>query len=143
VPVFEGLPPPRDPLEASTPMVELIGCPAAAARHALALIGRGRVADAILADLITGVSEAVSNALRHGEPPVKVRIWATPDRVLVSVHDPGPGPTDPLAGLVPAAHSTSDPGLGLWVLHQLDIETALIHTGDGFTVRLRAGTMPD
>jgi len=142
-PVFDALPPVPDPLEASTPMVELIGCPAAAARHALALIGRGRVADATLADLITGVSEAVSNALRHGQPEVTVRIWATPDRVVVSVHDPGPGPADPLAGLVPTAHSTSDRGLGLWVMHQLDIETALIHTSDGFTVRLRAGTMPD
>jgi len=28
-------------------------------------------------------------------------------------------------------------------LHQLDIDTALICTGDGFTVRLRAGTIPD
>jgi hypothetical protein len=52
-------------------------------------------------------------------------------------------PADPLAGLVPAAHGTPEPGLGLWVMHQLDVETALIHTGDGFTVRLRAGPMPD
>jgi anti-sigma regulatory factor (Ser/Thr protein kinase) len=92
--------------------------------------------------LIIGASEAVSNALRHGQPPVTVRIWAAPDRVVVSVHDTGPGPADPLAGLIPAAHSPSDPGLGLWVMHQLDIDTALIHTGDGFTVRLRAGTLP-
>jgi len=28
-------------------------------------------------------------------------------------------------------------------MHQLDIDTALIRTGDGFTVRLRAGPMPD
>src|SRR5436190_1025858 len=96
-----------------------------------------------LQDLIIGASEAVSNALRHGQPPATVRIWATPDRIVVSVHDPGPGPADPLAGMVPAAHSPSNSGLGLWVMHQLDIDTALIHTGDGFTVRLRAGSMPD
>jgi len=39
--------------------------------------------------------------------------------------------------------STSNAGLGLWALHQLDIDTALIRAGDGFTVRLRAGTIPD
>jgi hypothetical protein len=123
-PVFEPLPAVPDPLEASTPLAELTGRPAADARHALAQIGRGRIADTTLTDLIIGASEAVSNALRHG-------------------HDTGPGPADPLAGLVPAAHGTAEPGLGLWVMHQLDVETALIHTGDGFTVRLRAGTMAD
>lgn len=116
--------------------------PAADTRHALARIGSGRVADATLADLILGASEAVGNALRHGKPPMTVRIWATPDRLVVSVHDTGPGPADPRAGLVPASPSTSNPGLGLWLLHQLDIDAALIRTGGGFTVRLRAGTMP-
>jgi anti-sigma regulatory factor (Ser/Thr protein kinase) len=141
--VFESLPYAPDPLEASPPLVELVNRSAADARHALAQIGRSRVSNTTLTDLIIGASEAVSNALRHGQPPVTVRIWATPDRIVASVHDTGPGPTDPLAGLVPAAHSPSNPGLGLWVMHQLDIETALIHTSDGFTVRLRAGTMPD
>ena len=141
--VFEGLPPPPDPLEASSPIATLTDRPAADTRHALARIGRSRVNNTTLTDLIIGASEAVSNALRHGQPPVTVRIWATPDRIVVSVHDTGPGPADPLAGLVPAAHGTAEPGMGLWVMHQLDVETALIHTGDGFTVRLRAGTIPD
>jgi hypothetical protein len=34
-----------------------------------------------------------------------------------------------------------DPGLGLWLTHQLDIDVALIHGDDGFTIRLRAGTI--
>src|SRR5262245_13868091 len=143
VPVFEGLPPAADPLEASTPLVELTDRPAADIRHALAQIGRRRVNNTTLTDLIIGASEAVSNALRHGQPPATVRIWATPDRIVVSVHDCGPGPADPLAGLVQAAPSTSETGLGLWALHQLDVDTALIHTDDGFTVRLRAGPIPD
>ena len=142
-PAFEGLPVAPDPLEASTPLVELTGQPAADTRHALAHIGHSRINNTTLSDLIIGASEAVSNALRHGQPPVTVRIWAALDRLVVSVHDTGPGPADPLAGLIPAAHSPSDPGLGLWVMHQLDIDTALIRTGDGFTVRLRAGPMPD
>jgi len=143
VPAFESLPPPPDPLEADIPMIELTDRPAADTRHALAQIGRSRVNNTTLTDLIIGASEAVNNALRHGQPPVTVRIWATPDRIVVSVHDSGAGPGDPLAGLVPAAPSTSNPGLGLWALHQLDLDTALVHTSDGFTVRLRAGTIPD
>jgi len=142
VPVFEGLPVAPDPLEACTPMVELTGRPAADTRHALAQIGGGRVTGTTLTDLILGASETVSNALRYGQPPVTVRIWAARDRIVVRVHDTGPGPADPLAGLVPAVHSTSNPGLGLWVTHQLDIDTALVHASDGFTVRLRAGTLP-
>lgn len=139
---FEGLPPAPDPLEATTPLIELIDLPAAHARQAVADIGRGRVGISTLIDLVTGTSEAVSNALHHGVPPTTVRIWATPDRVVVSVRDHGPGPADPLAGLVPASHRAAKPGLGLWVLHQLDLDVALIDTGDGFTVRLRAGVIP-
>jgi anti-sigma regulatory factor (Ser/Thr protein kinase) len=141
-PVFEGLPPAPDPLEAATPLVELTDPSAFDARHVVAEIGRGRVSVHSLIDLVTGTSEAVSNAARHGVPPTTVRIWATPYRVVVSVHDHGPGPADPLAGLVPAAHSGAKPGLGLWVLHQLDLDVTLVRSGDGCTVRLRAGTIP-
>ena len=61
--------------------------------------------------------------------------------IVVSVHDKGHSPADRLAGLVPASSSTSGPGLGLglWVMHQLDVEVALVHADDGFTVRLRGG----
>jgi anti-sigma regulatory factor (Ser/Thr protein kinase) len=142
-PVAGALPAVPDPLEATTPMAELTGRPAAETRHALARIGRGRIPAATLADLLIGASEAVSNAWCHGKPPVTVRIWATPGRVLVSIHDTGPGPADPLAGLVPASRDTVSSGAGLWLIHQLDIDTALIHTSSGFTVRLRAGSMPD
>jgi hypothetical protein len=63
---------------------------------------------------------------------------------VVTVHDTGRGPADRLAGLVPAPGNISDRGLGLglWAMHQLDIDVALRHTGDGFTVRLRSGTIP-
>jgi anti-sigma regulatory factor (Ser/Thr protein kinase) len=73
-----------------------------------------------------------------------VRIWATPGRIVVTVHDKGRGPADRLAGLVPAPSNSSDRrlGLGLWAMHQLDIDVALRHTDDGFTVRLRSGTIP-
>ena len=137
--VFEGLPYARDPLEDSAPLVELVNRSAADARRALAEIGRDRFPATALHDLLIGVSEAVTNAQRHGRPPTTMRIWAAPDRIVVTVHDTGHGPADRLAGLVPAPGSTSDRrlGLGLWVMHQLDIDVALRHSDDGFTVRLR------
>ena len=137
---FEALPFAPDPLEQTRPMIEQVDRPAADARQALAQIGRGRVADAILEDLAIGVTVAVSNALVHGRGPVTVRFWATPDRIVITVHDQGRGPADPLAGLVPTPTNSAQPGLGLWLIHQLDIDVALKHADDGFTVRLRAGT---
>jgi anti-sigma regulatory factor (Ser/Thr protein kinase) len=137
---FEALPPVPDPLEQTTPLIELVDRSAAEARRALTQIGRGQVTGTILDDLLLGVSEAVSNALIHGRPPATVRIWAAPGRIVVSVHDHGRGPADPLAGLVPAAGNAATLGLGLWLIHQLDIDVALKHADDGFTLRLRGGT---
>ena len=136
---FEGLPYTPDPLEDAPPVTELVDRPAAQARRALMRVGRGRVPSATLQDLLIGVTEAVTNAQSHGRPPVTVRIWAAADHIVVTVHDTGHGPVDPLAGLVPAPDSTPDRrlGMGLWVMHQLDLDVALRPTGDGFTVRLR------
>lgn len=131
-----------DPLEASTPTVELIDPSAAEARHALEQIGRGRVEDHTLDDLLLGISEAVTNARLHGVPPTIVHIWAARDRLVANVQDRGHGPTDPLAGLVPMSKTTFGTGLGLWVTHLLDIDAALISTTDGFSLRLRAGRNP-
>lgn len=142
--IFDGLPYAPDPLEDSIPLAELVNRSAADARHALAQIGTGRIPRTTLDDLLIGVSEAVTNAQRHGCPPATVRIWATPGRIVVTVHDKGRGPADRLAGLVPAPSNIPDqrPGRGLWVMHQLDIDVALRHADDGFTVRLRSGTIP-
>src|SRR5512133_1188054 len=78
-----------------------------------------------------------------GRPPATVRILATPGRIVVTVHDQGRGPADHLAG---SPRAKPDPGppawTGLWAMHQLDIDVALRHTDDGFTVRLRSGTIP-
>jgi anti-sigma regulatory factor (Ser/Thr protein kinase) len=137
--LFEGLHYVPDPLEGSPPATELVNRPAADARHTLAQIADGRVPATIVQDLLIGVTEAVTNAQHHGRPPVTVRIWAAPGRVVVAVHDTGPGPADRLAGLVPVPSSTPghDLGMGLWVTHQLDLDLTLRHASDGFTVRLR------
>ncbi|SDS73600.1 anti-sigma factor RsbA family regulatory protein [Actinopolymorpha singaporensis] len=132
------LPVTADPLEASTPAVELTNPSAAEARQTLEKIARRRVDDHTLEDLLLGISEAVANARLHGVPPTTVRIWATDSRVVVRVQDRGKGPVDPLAGLVPSANTTFGTGLGLWMTHLLDIDATLIPTADGFSLRLRA-----
>jgi anti-sigma regulatory factor (Ser/Thr protein kinase) len=138
---FRGLAAAPDPLEKSAPSIELTGSSAAGTRRALVQAGRGCVPDATLDDLLIGASEAVNNASLHGRPPATIRIWAAPDRIVVHIHDTGPGPADPLAGLTLPADIATEPGLGLWLTHQLDIDVALIHSEDGFTVRLRGGTI--
>ena len=76
--------------------------------------------------MLLGTSEAVNNAVLYGDPPVTVRIWAGPDRIVVHVHDHGSGPANPLAGLIPPADRLADAELGLWLTHQFDIDVALI-----------------
>jgi anti-sigma regulatory factor (Ser/Thr protein kinase) len=137
---FQGVAAAPDPLERSTPLIELTGSSTAAARHALVQVSQGRIPEPVLYDLLLGTSEAITNASLHGHPPVTIRIWAAPDRIVVHVHDDGPGPSDPLAGLTSPADD-ADPGFGLWLTHQLNIDVALIHGDDGFTIRLRAGTI--
>ena len=86
----------------------------AIARKAMAEVAQEVGAPA--ADVELAVSEAVSNALRHGRSPVVLRAWAGDDRAVVAVSDGGDGPTDPFAGLLPAGNGSSG-GLGLWLTH--------------------------
>lgn len=136
---FEPLPPDPDPLERSAPAIEIADPSAAQVRHAVESIGRGHLPDTVMRDLVIGASEAVSNAWLHGRPPVTVRIWAACGRILVRVHDTGPGPSHPLAGLFPASARPALHGAGLWLMHALGLDAALIRSADGFTVRLAAG----
>jgi anti-sigma regulatory factor (Ser/Thr protein kinase) len=136
---FQPLPSDPDPLERSAPALEVTDPSPAQVRRAVTSIGYGHVPDTALEDLEVGVTEAVNNARLHGCPPVTARIWATSGRILVKVHDTGPGPGDPLAGLVPAWAEPEFRGAELWLIHMLDLDAALIRSRDGFTVRLAAG----
>ena len=89
--------------------------------------------------LVFAVSEAVTNALTHGRPPVRFRLWSAPDRIVATVTDRGDGPADPFAGLLPVT-DTCSAGLGLWLTHQLCSHVTLDTTDDGFTIRLVVGT---
>jgi len=131
------LAPPPDVLQASAPTLELVDPIPRAVRVAV-----GQSSDDLTAtqrdDLVLAASEAVVNALVHGKPPVVVRIWLGERRVIVDVHDKGEGPTDPLAGLL-ARPVSSESGRGLQLVHQLELDVALIARDDGFTLRMRAG----
>jgi hypothetical protein len=90
-------------------------------------------------DLVFAVSEAVTNAVTHGRPPIRVRLWTAPDRIVATVTDRGNGPADPFVGLLPVTDTRSG-GLGLWLTHQLCSHVTLDTTDEGFTIRLVVGT---
>jgi anti-sigma regulatory factor (Ser/Thr protein kinase) len=142
VPEFERLPPAADPLEATAPALVLTNVSLKQARRRVSHLARGRIGTTALDDLLFALSEAVANAELYGRPPTTVLAWTGRDRVVVHVHDTGPGPADPLTGLVPAPDSATGAGLGLWLSSQLDaVDIALVAT-EGFTVRLRSGPLP-
>jgi anti-sigma regulatory factor (Ser/Thr protein kinase) len=132
--------PPPDVLEARPPAVTLIGPTAAEARHVVAdLALRSFLGAEDIENLVVGVSETVANAVLYGRPPVQVKMWAVPDRLLVTVTDQGPGPQDPFVGLLPGRSSEAGfGGLGLWITHQLCDQVTLVREADRFTVRLAA-----
>jgi hypothetical protein len=133
---FQPLPASPDPLERAAPALELTDPSPAQARRAVTSIGHGQVPGEVLQDLEIGITEAVSHARRYGRPPVTVRIWAESGRMLVHVRQPDAGSDDPLSGLVPAWADPGFRGAELWLIHMLDLDTALIRSRDGLTVRL-------
>jgi len=94
-----------------------------------------------LDDFALAASEAVTNAMRHGRPPVRFRMWARPDRVVATIADAGDGPDDPLAGLLPPDVRCSS-GYGLWIVHQTCEEVVIRRDAGGWTLRIAAGVTP-
>jgi anti-sigma regulatory factor (Ser/Thr protein kinase) len=127
-----------DPLQRTAPAAELTDPLPVAARHAIRAADPGRIAPDEVEDLVIAVSEVVTNAIRHGRPPVVVRIWPGADRMVVTVTDGGAGPQDPFAGLVPGSGAAPG-GRGLWITHLSCNHVTASRTRDTFTVRLTAG----
>jgi anti-sigma regulatory factor (Ser/Thr protein kinase) len=130
-----------EPIEAYRPAVDLADpLPAHARERVGALQAMAGLTEEDLNGLLLSVSEAVTNALVHGRPPVRLQAWAAPGRIVVTVTDRGPGPADPAAGLMP---TVGPGGLGLWLTHQLCAYVSLQRTADGYTIRLVAGESTD
>lgn len=134
-------------IETTVPDVELVDpTPFSARSAARALIGSGRSIELPTEDqdgLIGAVSEVVTNALVHGVPPVRLRGWADQARIVITVHDRGPGPTDGAVGTRPDHRGPGLGGFGLWLAHELCAVVAMGADDDGFTVRLATADGPD
>ena len=69
-------------------------------------------------DLVLAVTEVLTNALTHGQPPRRLHLYDAGPTWVCHVHDSGAGPGDPFAGYAPPA-LPSDHGYGLWLARQL------------------------
>jgi anti-sigma regulatory factor (Ser/Thr protein kinase) len=133
------LPVPDEPLERTEPLLrvqdvrDFIGL-----RHAVADRLAGVAGDPdVLEDLHLAIDEMSSNAVRHGGPPVQLRLWAAPDRIVCTISDGGTGMDDPFAGYGPAhGDELSRGGMGLWLARQLCDHVDVVDDGAGLTVRL-------
>jgi anti-sigma regulatory factor (Ser/Thr protein kinase) len=136
-----GRPAAADPLEgASAPRIDLLDPAPGEARRAVRACVEPLAAGFEVDDVVLCVNEAVTNAVVHGRPPVRVRLWSTADRVVVSVADGGAGPADPFVGLLPAGRRTpvtgGSAGLGLWMAHQMCSHLTFDRSAGAFTVRM-------
>ena len=80
--------------------------------------------------------EVIGNALRHGAPPIDVRLWTTSTRLEATVTDSGQGFDDPLAGYLPPGTGSPAVGVGLWAARQACDTLETVRTPAGFSVRL-------
>ncbi|MCZ2828759.1 sensor histidine kinase [Modestobacter sp. VKM Ac-2986] len=136
---LRSLPVPDEPLEGTAPLLrvddvrEFSGLRRAVAR---VLADLGGDPD-LLEDLHLAIDEMSSNAVRHGGPPVTLRLWAGADRVVCRISDGGTGMDSPFAGYGPAhGEDLSRGGMGLWLARQLCDHVDVIDEGAGLTVRL-------
>jgi anti-sigma regulatory factor (Ser/Thr protein kinase) len=136
---LRSLPIPAEPLENTPPrlwardIADFI-----ALRHAVAaeLATVDAPRDAV-EDYLLAVDEMTSNAVRHGKPPVSLRLWVGQNRIVCSIDDHGPGFDDPFAGYGPAhGDDLSRGGMGLWLARQLCDHVDISGDDDGVHVRL-------
>jgi anti-sigma regulatory factor (Ser/Thr protein kinase) len=127
------------PVEAHAPVFDVLEPTDLVALRAdllAALTGAG-LAEQPANDLLFAAAEVTTNALRHGRPPVRIRLWSTGRQTVCTVTDAGPGFDDPLAGYLPAhGADLSRGGMGLWLARQLCDQVAMERTPEGFIVRL-------
>jgi anti-sigma regulatory factor (Ser/Thr protein kinase) len=128
------------PIEHTDPAVRIEAPELRVARSAASQLGAAAgLSPADRGDLCVAVSEVLSNAQQHGVPPVQLRGWSEPGRVVIAVTDRGGGPGDPLCGLSSLGRPLGAGGLGMWVAHQMCADVTMHRDDHGFTVRLVAG----
>jgi anti-sigma regulatory factor (Ser/Thr protein kinase) len=91
-----------------------------------------------LNNLLVAVTEIATNALRHGTPPIRVRVWTEQTDLVCEVVDQGHWNRNALLGLLPP-ESAAAGGFGLWAARML-VDLMQVRTGaTGTVVRLRSG----
>jgi anti-sigma regulatory factor (Ser/Thr protein kinase) len=93
------------------------------------------LADERVARLVQAANEVATNALVHGERPVRAQMWTAGGEIVCEVADAGPGIADPFVGWRvpdPAIHG----GWGLPMTRQLCDALEIATAADGTRVRL-------
>lgn len=86
---------------------------------------------------VNAVNEVVTNALTHGQEPVRLRLLCDEHVLMCEVSDHGTGLDDPLAAYrLPAANEEEEGGRGLWLARELCDVVELETRPDGFAVHL-------
>ncbi|SFB22954.1 Anti-sigma regulatory factor (Ser/Thr protein kinase) [Nocardioides alpinus] len=93
----------------------------------------------VVDDVALAVTEVLTNALLHGEPPTLLHVYDEGDTWVCHVHDGGHLPIDPLTGLLPP-EEPSDHGYGLWLARQLCTAVDVGADASGTHVRLHTRT---
>jgi len=130
-----------DPLESTVPTLTMIDLDdMRVLRQALnRVLAESALSPDAAQDFVLAIDEVTANAAEHGVPPVDVRLWCTPERLLCAVTDRGTVFDDPLVGYGPAHGDMAVGGMGLWLARRsVDSLTAAPadDSGDGCTVRL-------
>jgi anti-sigma regulatory factor (Ser/Thr protein kinase) len=100
-----------------------------------AAVGAGLPA-ARVDEMVLAVNEIATNAVIHGRPPAKLRVWKPEGELVFEVSDAGEGIKDVLAGqLRPTARRRG--GRGLWLTRLLS-DAVEVRNGDGCTVSIHA-----
>lgn len=88
-------------------------------------------------DLVLGINELATNAIRHAHGGGLLRVWSVPGEVICQVEDAG-WINDPLAGhRTPALDAEG--GVGLWTVNQLCDLVEVRSSDGGTTIRVHAG----
>lgn len=104
-------------------------------RFAAAQARRLRADEDLIGDLVIAVNEIATNAVRHGSPTARLRMWGEDGQIVTEIRDRGhwtpsadPGGRPPPMG--------AEGGMGLWVARQI-CSAVRIRTGiTGTVVRL-------
>ncbi len=89
----------------------------------------------VVDDVALAVTEVLTNALRHGEPPALLHVYSDEETWVCHVQDAGRRPVGPLVGIVPPVEP-SEQGYGLWLARQLCAAVDVGNDAAGTHVRL-------